>query len=524
MMVRQKKSAPAQKGQTPKPRANPYTFPAPIRGWVLNENIATAQQAGARILDNWFPTTTGIRVRGGKTKYATLGGPVLSMFSYESGATEKLFAASSTAIYDITSVADPLVVPTPSLGSMTAGYYSFVQFGTAAGDFLVIANGADSVRNYNGSSWSTPSITGVTSANLSHVWSFGNRLFFVEEGTLSAWYLPVDSIAGAATEFPMAGVFSKGGSLLFGAKWSMDAGDGLDDKCVFVSTEGEVAVYEGTDPSSATTWRRAGLYELPRPLGRRPYVQAGGDLLIATEVGAVPVSAAISRDIGALDGSAVSRPISPYWQKRAAALAGQNWEMLKIPRANMMVVSQPDDENPSCLVANLQTGAWARFTGWDTQCLGIFNGQGYFGSADNCVYQMESGGSDDGATYTCTFLGQFEGMGGMMQKTITQMRPVFRVATPFTPQMSALTNYQEELSAPPSSVANFTTSLWDGAIWDSALWDAGAAFSVEANWYAIGKTGFSVAPELQITFGVTPPPVVELVTIDAEYLPGAMVA
>ncbi|MGK3946847.1 hypothetical protein ABK046_51840, partial [Streptomyces caeruleatus] len=69
-----------------------------------------------------------------------------------------------------------------------------------------------------------------------------------------------------------------------------------------------------------------------------------------------------------------------------------------------MVVSQPDviDLVGSCLVANLQTGAWSRFTGWKTRCLGVSRGKGYFGADDGCVYAMETGGSDNGSLYTCT--------------------------------------------------------------------------------------------------------------------------
>jgi hypothetical protein len=411
-------------------------------------------------------------------------------------------------------------------GGMVYPMFSTItQFGTAGGDFLVLANGTDDVQTYDGAAFAVPAITGVAADTLSHVWSFANRLFFVKSGTQSAWYLPVDSIAGAASEFSLAGVFSKGGSLLFGAKWSMDAGDGLDDKCVFVSTEGEVAVYEGTNPGSAADWRKVGLYAIPKPLGRRPYVQAGGDLLIAVQAGLIPVSAAVNRDIAALDAAAVSRNISPYWQEQARTLAGENWEMIKIPRANMMIVSQPGDTNQTCLAINLQTGAWSRFTGWNTECLALFNDQGYFGSDDDCIYQMEVGGSDDGAPYTCTYLGLHEQLGVQgRQKTLLQMRAVFLAGSPVRPQLSALTDYDETLSAPPSSVADFASATWDGALWDVDKWDAATDLVIDATWTSIGKTGFSVAPELQITYGVTPTPLVELVSIDAEFIVGAMVA
>ena len=47
MRVRPRKMAP-RKGQPPMSEAQGYSFPSPIRGLVLNENIAMAQPGGAQ--------------------------------------------------------------------------------------------------------------------------------------------------------------------------------------------------------------------------------------------------------------------------------------------------------------------------------------------------------------------------------------------------------------------------------------------------------------------------------------------
>ncbi len=524
MIPRPKKRA-SPKGDTPKSPATATTLPAPIKGWWLSSNLATPEPASARLLDNWVCTTTGIRARGGKSLYATLDGAVTSLFTYRSGAIEKLFAATGTKIFDVTSVGSPTVVPASSITGQTSGIYSTVQFGTAGGDFLIIANGTDSVRNFDGTTWTTPGITAVTSSTLSAVWTFASRVFFVEKGTQSAWYLPVDSIAGAAVEFSLSGIFGKGGTLLFGAKWSLDAGDGLDDKCVFVSSEGEVAIYEGTNPSSAADWRKVGIYQMPKPMGRKAFIQAGGDLLIATDVGLIPISAAIKTDIGAIESAAVSAPITPYWQERSRELSATEWEIIKSPSANIMVVSQPDSATPTCLVVGLQTGAWSRFTGWDTQCMALSADVGYFGSADSLIYQMEVGGSDNGALYTCAYLGQPESLGAPgQQKTVLQARPVLLQSTVSDPQLTFQVDCNETLSGQPSSATTGASSAWDGALWDVDVWDSVGSSSISATWVAIGRTGYVVAPELQVTYGVTPTPDLALVAIDVQYTVGAVVA
>jgi hypothetical protein len=511
--------------------AAPYAFPAPVRGWVINENIAAAQTASARRLDNWVPTRTGIRMRRGAELHATIDDDVTALFSHVSGGTRTFFAATADAVFDITTPADPEEAPTAEFTGQTNGEYSAVQFGTTGGQYLYICNGADKPRLFNGSAWtaidgaSTPAITGPTTTTLSHVWVYANRLWFVETGTMSAWALPVDSIGGAATEVSLAGVFKRGGALLFGASWSMDAGDGMDDKCVFVSTEGEVAIYEGIDPSDPNTWAKVGLYEIPKPLGKLASMQSGGDLLIATETGLIPISAAIQEDVAMIEEKALSAPISAYWRSLAGRLTTKGWEIVKVPAENYAIVSQPGGGAFRALCVNTQTGAWSRFVGWDTNCLGYHDGRGYFGTRTGQIYLMEEGGSDGGALYTAIMLGQHDGLGAYgVQKTITQMRPVFENLAPDVFQLTANTDFTEALDPPPNSIGPGRASLWDVALWDADVWDGEPYGEIAANWVPIGVTGFSVAPQLQISCGLTDPPDVQLVSIDVQFRVGALVA
>ena len=47
---------------------------------------------------------------------------------------------------------------------------------------------------------------------------------------------------------PLSGAATKGGKLLFCATWSIDAGDGIDDKLVFCTDLGELLIFTGGDP------------------------------------------------------------------------------------------------------------------------------------------------------------------------------------------------------------------------------------------------------------------------------------
>lgn len=536
MKVLAKKAATrAQRAEVqPKPVAKNHTFPAPTRGWVLNENLVASNPGTALILDNWVCTTTGVRARGGTEKYATVSttGAVTSMFRYISGTTEKFFAATTDKVFDITTVADPDAVPTADISGQTSGYYAAQMFSTAGGDYLYITNGDDSPQLFDGTTWtqitgaSSPAITGVTTSLLSHVWAYANRLFFIEEGTMRAWYLPVDSIGGAALSISLGGVFRLGGKLLFGATWSMDAGDGLDDKCVFVTDQGEVAIYAGTDPSSASTWVLQGVYQITKPLGKNAVMRAGGDLLVATDVGLVPMSEAIRRDVSALSLAAVSAAIEPYWVQSASDRP-LPWEVMKWPEKNIMVVAGASGSDDSeTLVCNLETKGWSRFTNVGGRCLGYFGGNVYAGGNDGVVRRLETGGSDMGSPYTCVYLGNHEHMNAPgAQKTVMQARAVFKTGHDLNPLVTAQVNYSESTSTAPASIDDFSVALWDGGNWDEVEWDSGLGVSAgESRWRSIGKTGYAIAPEVQMTFSITPNPSVELVSTDVTYFIGGMVA
>ena len=512
-------------------------FPAPRRGWVVSESYAMQSPETALLLDNWFPTTTGIRVRAGRALRATLtaGTPVESMWEYIGPGGNRRFAADVSRVYDITSVGSPTTPVTATITGRTSGYYSTVQMTTAGGSFQYCFNGTNAPLLYNGTSFtaitgaSTPAITGVTTSTLSQGWVYANRIFMVQKGTQSAWVLPVDSVGGLAVEVSLAGVFQNGGALLFGATWSLDAGDGLNQKCVFVSTTGEVAVFGGVDPTDPTKWFLQGVYNIGRPLGMKAIMQAGGDLLIATEEGIVPISEAVRKDPAALFLAAVSRAIEPAWRREARARLLLPFEIIKWSDNAMMVVSLPPaaaGQEDHCFVCNLQTGAWSRFTNWQTRCMSLFSGRGYFGTNAGLVYEMEAGGSDDGEPYTASFMGAFDHLDAPGRtKTVTMARAIFRAATPVVPKVSCARNYSDGFPASPPSPPDFVSSEWDSAVWDAATWDAAlvdATFT--SSWTGIGVTGYSIAPQVQATYAVGPTPRAELVAFDLVYEDGGVVA
>lgn len=523
MAVSRRRQVPA----TARARSVPKVFPAPIRGWIQSESLAKDIQGGASILENFFPTTRGIRPRGGSLRHATITAGVKSLMVWRSGTAERLFGTDMTRIYDITSPASPTVQPAAAVSGLTSGFFSSVMFAGTGGDFLVAVNGTDDRRLYDGSAWATsPAITGVASNSLSHVWVFKNRLFFVQKNTMNAWCLPVDAIGGAAIQISLSGVFKKGGSLLFGDTWSVDAGDGLDDICVFVSTLGEVAAFSGVDPADPTLWQQVGRYDIGRPLGQNAYFRAGGDLIVATADGMVPLSAAMNKDPAALTLAAVTRAIEQEWKRQAMVReTSMNWSCLKWVARNMGIIGLPTvGASEKCaFVVNLLTGAWAKYAGWDIACQAEMGSRAFFATPGGAVMIAEASGTDDGQPYQCTFVGLYDHLTSPVTvKSAKMARTSWLYRQPFTSKVSISTDYIAKLPAYPPAAQHPSLDVWDVGKWDEALWDAGTAEQLVTRWVSVAAHGFALAPNIQITCSHAGPPEAELISVDLLFEQGGV--
>jgi hypothetical protein len=148
---------------------------------------------------------------------------------------------------------------------------------TSGGNFLFAVNGVDSAKTFDGATWAVPAITVATSANWNYIALHKRRIWAVEKNTMNLWYLAVDSIAGAATQFPVGALFKKGGHVVAIGSWTIDNGSGVDDLLAIATSAGEIAIYQGTDPASVATWDLVGVYTVGRPVGDKPFLDYGGD-------------------------------------------------------------------------------------------------------------------------------------------------------------------------------------------------------------------------------------------------------
>lgn len=584
-------------------------FPAPKKGWIRNESLAQPGGLGAEVMDNWFPTPEGCRMRKGSILRATCtaDAAITHLATYETGLLSKIFATDATSIYDVTSPASASTALTPLVTSLSGGAWSSVQFAAGGGIYLVMANGTDAVRIYNGTLFGAlddgvtyklsydgqtgnftvgdtltggtsgatgtiafdndggttgalyltgvsgtfadnetitdattgsatangaaasvyPAISGVTTSDLSFVWAWKNRLMFIEGGTLNAWCLDTLSIGGTAHKIDLGGVFKYGGTLLFGGTWSVDSGSGLDDNCIFVTDNGEIAVYQGTDPTDLTAWSLVGVYRIGKPLGKNAFFKAGGDTGIATDDGIVSISQAVQKDRAALQGAAITFPIEEAWRSiiTERAFSGFDFQTVLWQKLGMLVVTVPAFSGLSqyCLVVNSKTGAWARYTGWDARCAAILGDKFYFGTSTGTVVEGETGGADQDAAYAAVVIPRFDTFGGAEEKFALHQRIVARTDFTFSPLLFASADYVYDIPAPLPSDPDETGDTWGSGIWGEAVWGGQSdTKNAVSDWQAVAATGHALAPGVIAASGRATPPDLELIALHLQYQVGSV--
>lgn len=488
----------AQQQKTRAQVSRTATLPSPIGGWNARDSIAAMEPTDAVILQNFFATTSSVQLRQGSTNWATgLGAQVNSLMAFNPDASPpELFAAAGTNIYDVTATGP---VGAAVVSALTNDKWQHINFANAGGSWLLLVNGADSGQKYDGTTWSNMVLVGANSADMIHITPYANRVWMIEDQTLTAWYLGVGAVEGAATAFDLTPVFSRGSFLVALGVWTVDAGDssGMTDYLCFVTNQGEVALYQGTDPSSASTFAKKGVWRLGAPMSTRCLMKYGGDLLYIGRDGLAPFTKALASSrvntqinlTGKIDG-AISNAIDLY-----SGVFG--WQTLLYPGGDMLFLNIPTSIGfQEQYVMNTITGAWSRFTGWAANCWELFNEQPYFGGNGVVVRAWNGTYNDNGSAIVGEALQAFSYFGTQQLKQFLMARPIIQTNGAPGVQMGFNVDYD---MTPPVGTPSFSApgfGLWDVGLWDVAVWGTDAL--IRKDWQYISGVGYTGAMHFRI--------------------------
>lgn len=477
--------------------ARTYSHPSPYDGWNARGNLANMKPTEAVQMDNVFPGVQTVTLRKGCINWKTAApATVRSFLPYSGLTTNTLFAATTTGIYDVTASG----AFGASIVACTNGYWKSLMTATAGGNFLFAVNGTDLAKAYDGAVWTVPVITVATSSTWDYVTLHKKRIWAVQKNTMSLWYLPVDSIAGAATLFPVGSLFKKGGRVVAIGSWTLDSGAGIDDLFVIVTSNGEIAIYQGTDPASSATWALVGVYEAGKPVGEKPLLNYGGELLYLSAMGLLPLSKLMQSTT--IDrSSSISYNIDGAFLDAAESYGSIiGWQMLTHKAANLLIVNVPvtQDVLSYQFVMNTTTKAWCRFTDWNASCWVDFNGAIYFASGLT-VLKAWIGTTDVAEPIVGGVMQAYSKLGYSGQKNISLVRPNFGFTG--TAQISMALDADFNTFSGGTSFT-YTPSgsgaIWDTSLWDTGIWDSGVSL-FEPNWTTVpGNVGYLFSFRLQV--------------------------
>ena len=282
--------------------------------------------------------------------------------------------------------------------------------------------------------------------------------------------------------------------------WTIDAGQGVDDYAVFVTSMGEIVVYNGTDPDTADTWSLKGIWQLGQTFNRRCFFKWAGDLLLLTQDGLVPLASALQSSrldprVNLTDKIyyAVSQAATQYF-----ALFG--WQINYYASENMLILSIPTTNGMEQYVMHTITKAWARFTGIEAYCWEVSGDNDMHFGGNGFVGKFYDTNSDDGDNIVATAqqaYSYFDSPGQL--KRFTLVRPILQTDNGLPTVLCGIsvdfdtTPLINQIAFNPSLLS---IGVWDTSVWDDANW--GGGLTTTKIWQGVTGLGFSGSININI--------------------------
>ena len=496
----------------------PFTEGAATAGMNSNVPLYNMPAGTAVYLYNLDPAAYGGRTREGSVCWAQnlQGTNVKSLVPFlglQSG-QERLFAVSQIGIFDISTQGQDNPTPVVTFGDQSdpAGFTSYhTVTSPAGGQTIYVADSRNGLYEYNpiGASWTkiTTEITGVDPTKVAFVMGHKNRLWFIERDSADAWYLPIGQKTGAAVKFQFGSKMRQGGYLVGRYNYSVDGGRGLVDYLIAVSKGGDVLAYQGSDPSSSTSWNLVGNWFIGDvPAGRRVGTESGGDLWLLSTFGLTSAGDLLR----GIDPSRIERNITGNISRLIAdqmtnKLNDLYWEIRALPEERVFAINSPRraDERHIQYVLNTEKttegsgGGWGLWRDVRALCFEAYQGNAYFGTDDGKVFRM-FGSLDEvdiqgngGNAVEFSSLSRFTDFGVYARyKQVQWIRPTFLSNNQVSLTSKAVYDFNIDEIVDQPTASSLIGSRWDVDKWDKAVWTGS---TISRRLFGAGGYGVNVA-------------------------------
>lgn len=282
------------------------------------------------------------------------------------------------------------------------------------------------------------------------------------------------------------------------ATWTIDSSSSIDEYAVFITSEGQAAVYQGYDPTFAATWNLVGIFNMGRPIGRRCWVKIGSDVAVICADGLALLSKELTTDRS--QSATLSYNIMNLISNDVQSYASNfGWECAYYPLGNKVILNVPQVENNTQYqyVMNTITGAWSTWgkesSALNAACWDVFRDNVYYGG-NGVVVKADDPTTltDNGASIRADVKPAFGYFGDLGQsKLFTMVRPIIISSDVIKPTFALCLDYNDAVPiAPPNSTG--TGTPWDTSPWDTSSWGASGG-QVNKNWLTVGGIGYSAS-------------------------------
>ena len=487
------------------------SFPAPNGGVDTKQAIGDMNINNCIYSYNLVPADFGMGIRSGYREWCkdlddggAISG-VRTLMVFDGQVTEpsdnRLFAVTNEGIWDVTAYDTPILTAAVFADQTgDAGNGVYCHYTDQSGEnFLLYADAVNGLWEFTESTgvWAASTdITGPDLTNVAFVMVHKQRLWLVEQDSTSAWYLPIASKNGQATQFFFGAKFTHGGELAALINWSVDGGAGLDDYLVAVSSAGDVIPYTGSDPSIVTGeggWSAKGTYYIGKlPAGRRFFSEYSGELYLLSSFGLISM-ADLLRGVESRDTAEMSLtfPIAGVLRRELRKSYDQHgWEPTFLPSVGYLAINSPYDAVTGVdltYVMAITLEAWGFIRDVPSQVYAEWDTRVFFGTADNRVCVMDvprdnvlidiNDPLSAGEPIAFSMLGAYSHANAPGRFKRGQMvRADFLSELAITFRTKILYDYQlAEVFYPIGGVEESNIGVWDVGVWDQVVWGQGVA-------------------------------------------------
>lgn len=465
-----------------------------------------------------FGTTTGDAGYGISTVFVNLNGDhfllycdeVNGYYTYTSATDTWTHVALATSLAWAPSTAYTTVGPSRVFAN--GATYKCTTIGTSAATGTGPSGTGTGITDGTAVWAYEPTISGKDPATFAFVTVWGNRVWFVEKDTANAYYTGIQSLYGPVSKFPFGARFKAGGDLRGLFNWTIEGGQGTVNSLVGVSGGGDVVIYQGTDPTQASSFSIKGVWSLGGggvPAGRRIATDYGGDLLLMSTIGLIPISELTQgRPIFERAQYATQKIANLFGNAAVSSRTLKGWQVRLHPQDNTLMINVPVGDNTTYqFVMSLNTKGWSIYRDLPA-LLSMESWQGdlYFGTADGRV--CKNTGFVDGVTLAAPTVStpvQFEVLtafqnGDQKFKRLHIIRPQF-LTQGGNPSFSAGARFDYDFSeaAPVSLNLNATGDVWGTGKWGTAKWSGSSTPTLRP----LGGTGCGIAAAVIIRGSAT---------------------